>query len=194
MKTTPCRKLPAIAGRLLWLICPAQFREHLLGDLEEAYVALQEERGAAKARAWYWRECLHSLPFFLIHRVANVKWRALFWSALTGAAAAIGASLGFFWILKSVFGETPPPILAHWILPLACSLGCAAVGGFAATLVHGAQNRVVLWLVAIVILSPKIAYVVTFGQGIAPLAASMCLVYAGILAGARMPRVVKLSR
>ena len=58
---TPRARPPALAVWLLERLLPADFREALLGDLEESFRAPSlQARGASAARRWYWRETLRA--------------------------------------------------------------------------------------------------------------------------------------
>ena len=56
---------PKIPQRLFRRLFPPDDKAFLCGDLEEIYHKLREEQGEPKARIWYWRQCLQSIPRIL---------------------------------------------------------------------------------------------------------------------------------
>jgi putative ABC transport system permease protein len=52
--------VPRVARWVVTVLVPEPVREALLGDLEEAYATVLEERGEWKARLWYWSEVVRS--------------------------------------------------------------------------------------------------------------------------------------
>ncbi|MEM9530148.1 MAG: permease prefix domain 2-containing transporter [Pseudomonadota bacterium] len=67
---------PALAERLLTWVSHTSFRDHLLGDLHEEYLARHRTPGE-HARRWYWSQALRSLPGLLWHRLASLGVRRL---------------------------------------------------------------------------------------------------------------------
>jgi hypothetical protein len=58
---------PALAERLLAKRLPSRNREAILGDLQETFVQIAEERGTAIAMVWYWLELARVMPGFLLY-------------------------------------------------------------------------------------------------------------------------------
>jgi predicted permease len=62
---------PRVARLLLRLLLPAAERRVIIGDLDEEFGRdIAGARGAAAARAWYWRQALASIPYALRMRIA----------------------------------------------------------------------------------------------------------------------------
>jgi len=60
------KKAPRLARWLLHRSLPVDNRNELIGDLEEEYRGhVLPERGAVRARWWYWRQVLSSLPWLV---------------------------------------------------------------------------------------------------------------------------------
>jgi len=53
------------ALKLLKIISSARDYDYAIGDLEETYEYISENEGAQKAKRWFWREALKSLPGFV---------------------------------------------------------------------------------------------------------------------------------
>lgn len=53
---------PRIARRLLKLVTPIEHRGAVIGELDREYEQTRGERGRLKARGWYWRQVLTSIP------------------------------------------------------------------------------------------------------------------------------------
>jgi hypothetical protein len=51
---------------LVSLFCKRDFREAVLGDLDEKFAELAERRGARVAAAWYWSQAGRSALFFAL--------------------------------------------------------------------------------------------------------------------------------
>lgn len=74
---------PPNAARFLLLLIPIRHREHLIGDLEEEYIAVVLPKyGLKKARAWYWWQVLLSLVPILWSEVKRVAGFVLLLRAL----------------------------------------------------------------------------------------------------------------
>jgi hypothetical protein len=59
-------KPPEIAQRLLLFLLPDQLRDNVSGDLTEIFTAVMVPScGIFRARVWYWRQVVCSMPFFL---------------------------------------------------------------------------------------------------------------------------------
>lgn len=58
-------KPPRIASRILEFIIQKDIRYGAMGDFEEQFYWIQQERGMFKARLFYWRQIGGALPYFL---------------------------------------------------------------------------------------------------------------------------------
>jgi putative ABC transport system permease protein len=58
---------PRLAQRLLRKLTDYQERFAMAGDLEEAFHQIGKESGYSQARRWYWRQCLDSIPKYLVY-------------------------------------------------------------------------------------------------------------------------------
>jgi predicted permease len=72
MKNSPTPRVPAVPRWLLTRALPGGHRQHWLGDLAEEYHAhVVPERGRFRARLWYWRQALGSLPSAVRRRAGS---------------------------------------------------------------------------------------------------------------------------
>jgi putative ABC transport system permease protein len=65
-------KLPGIANWILRRIISQKIQDGALGDFDEIYFGMAEDRGSFQAKLWYWGQVLKSLPSFLYD---SVCWR-----------------------------------------------------------------------------------------------------------------------
>ena len=63
---------PKLARWLLKRIISIDIRYSALGDFEEIYFSITEEKGIPKARIWYWTQVVKSLPSFFED---SIYWR-----------------------------------------------------------------------------------------------------------------------
>lgn len=64
--------LPRITGRLVQMMFPEGGKCSVLGDMNESYRDIAENKGTFRARLWFWGQCFKALPYFLLD---IVYWR-----------------------------------------------------------------------------------------------------------------------
>lgn len=62
-------QIPAFAQKLLHFLLPQDKRDILFGDFVEGFLYKEEEKGAFRARLWFWGQILASLPSFVRFRM-----------------------------------------------------------------------------------------------------------------------------
>ena len=76
-KSRPVRPVPSLAAKLLDFIIEGENKDSILGDYEEMYYDLVEERNVVIARSWYWSQALKSLPMFIVNQIYGslIMWK-----------------------------------------------------------------------------------------------------------------------
>jgi hypothetical protein len=62
---------PTNATKLMYLMLPAVYRDHVIGDLEETYLKLLEKFDEPYARRWYWAQALRTTALHPLRTAAN---------------------------------------------------------------------------------------------------------------------------
>jgi hypothetical protein len=117
--------IPRRAERLMrWSLAPWE-RAAVLGDLEEETHAIANDRGAAAARQWYWRQTTRSVVPNVWRRVgANLKRpdelrRATNFAAWPLWVVATTRPSRFVWVISALFAILwlVPAIYRRWMGP-----------------------------------------------------------------------------
>jgi hypothetical protein len=131
---------PRIGRALLWLVLPPEDRQAVEGDLHEEFAGIVlPQRGAWRARGWYWGQVLRSVAPLLV-----LRWQRQGRPPLLagGAAALLGAGaplLAAEALRRFVLSQVPLRAAAE---PSAAYLmGLAVVGLLLAVLGAGAGAR-----------------------------------------------------
>lgn len=114
-----------------------EYRDDVLGDLHEGYLALARQSPMA-ARSWYWCQVLRSLPSLLARRIQSVgvaRWSVL---ALACVSAVIAISAWDIWIARraaylwATQPDAPSLLLIRGLYFLVFTIGAAVAGALAA--------------------------------------------------------------
>lgn len=92
MKKTGSPTPPWFAKTVFRYVVSDEWREQLLGDLEEEFTSLQKQSGRT-ANRWYWRQLMTSLPYLIRQRCIFLK---LFRTAAQSRSFAIAAGALMF--------------------------------------------------------------------------------------------------
>ena len=99
---------PALAQSLLQAVLPPPLADAFLGDLEEQFHQLSAQRGAARARGWYWQETLLSLPRLTLYSLEIGELRRLSVTEPTSARQPIwGTALSLLFLLPALLIVIP---------------------------------------------------------------------------------------
>jgi len=127
---------PGLARVLLRACAPGHQREALYGDIEEEFhESVLPQKGLAAARAWYWRQVVHSAPLLL-----SVRWQrsqvtrsvvAVCGGYLSMAAAVMLLDIG----ISLAFGNrqtAPMEVRGDWypLFNVVTAIPAALLGGF----------------------------------------------------------------
>src|SRR3954453_21344540 len=95
---------PRPARWLLWVACPAADFDDVAGELNAEYFAyVLPERGARKARRWYWRQALRSVGALTTMGLRRTDWECgLLAVLLAGAGPALVMEAWWSWVLSLV--------------------------------------------------------------------------------------------
>jgi len=75
---------PPSSAKFILLLIPRNYREHLVGDLEEEYTTIVvPEYGLRKARLWYWVQVLCSLLPLLWAQIRRMLGLIAFWRSVS---------------------------------------------------------------------------------------------------------------
>ncbi|GGF82129.1 hypothetical protein [Alteromonas lipolytica] len=105
---------PRIAEAILAKILPETLREPLLGDLEEEFRDLQQNRSAVNCQLWYWRQALlTSFLYFNQTQKALIMFviSVLFFALLTFFAMSLSGGVGMFFDIPSLILTLPPAVV-----------------------------------------------------------------------------------
>ena len=84
MSTNGTPRPPRLARKLLRAVLPADVRDHIAGDVEEVFAKRRRERGAVRARAWFWGQTLSLTARFGAERMVD---------ALPSGSSSLGLDL-----------------------------------------------------------------------------------------------------
>ena len=88
---------PWMAQWVLRAFAPRSCREFLVLDLDEEFHAFAAPaRGADRARRWYWRQTLRSIPTLISLRISAGEWPAV-WLALLVSTAGQVLAMDYLW-------------------------------------------------------------------------------------------------
>src|SRR5258707_1968200 len=68
---------PADATRLLFLLVPRDDREHVVGDLDEAFQIVVERTDTRFARRWYWFQAVRTVAYYPLRSVTAFAERVI---------------------------------------------------------------------------------------------------------------------
>ena len=66
------KKPPRIAASILRWILPPKDRDYLLGDYEESFQRMLQEKGSTSASLWYWGQMMYTAPEYILE---SIYWR-----------------------------------------------------------------------------------------------------------------------
>ena len=95
---------PSLASWLLKIIASARDYDYAIGDLTETYEYIAESEGEKKARRWFWKEVVKSLPGFvknaiyrrtaMIMNYLKIAWRNILRNKLFAMINTLGLAVG----------------------------------------------------------------------------------------------------
>jgi hypothetical protein len=124
-------KPPRLARLLVHFACEKGDRSFLLGDLEEEF-SLRARHSPGKARSWYWRQAIKSLPHLASLACARADILSLAAATVLGYVAVFAwdssvSSNAARWFAQAV-GTSPPFTLPRAIYVVMQLAGCILVG------------------------------------------------------------------
>lgn len=137
---------PALACWLLESVFPSPYREAMVGDLLEGYVARIESSSPATAYFWFWSQACRSVP--------SMVWSALRsgdWYISMSVAICVYIVMGAlkFAIDSATFKLIAPQQTIHVALAPVVFLTITAIGGCVAARIH-ARSTVFLALIVLI--------------------------------------------